>query len=127
MPRFQLPGQYIRSWGYEGSTGQCWGRKKSLHEYQPFGTGDTLGCGFRFEDRTLYFTRNGERQGTYDLTKEKKGIADSTAVPEIEIPLLRLFPTVGMRSQGACGILSFVSPQVPTRIGEEEDDEICLV
>ncbi|EED19081.1 hypothetical protein TSTA_024140 [Talaromyces stipitatus ATCC 10500] len=62
MPRFQLPGHYIQLWGYEGSTGQCWGQKAIVHSYPPFLTGDVVGCGFRFKDRRLYFTQNGEKQ-----------------------------------------------------------------
>ncbi|KAK0761775.1 hypothetical protein N5P37_004574 [Trichoderma harzianum] len=45
MPRFELPGRFPRSWGYEGSTGKCTGERKDLATFDRFSSGDTVGCG----------------------------------------------------------------------------------
>ncbi|KAL6690798.1 hypothetical protein J3F84DRAFT_404179 [Trichoderma pleuroticola] len=63
MPRFELPGRFPRSWGYEGSTGKCTGERKDLATFDRFSSGDTVGCGIDWASGHLYFTKNGLKQG----------------------------------------------------------------
>ncbi|QYT02986.1 Protein SSH4 [Trichoderma simmonsii] len=63
MPRFELPGRFPRSWGYEGSTGKCTGERKDLATFDRFSSGDTVGCGIDWTSGHLYFTKNGRKQG----------------------------------------------------------------
>ncbi|KAL7958575.1 hypothetical protein V8C34DRAFT_323970 [Trichoderma compactum] len=63
MPRFELPGRFPRSWGYEGSTGKCTGEREDLATFDTFSSGDTVGCGIDCASGHLYFTKNGLKQG----------------------------------------------------------------
>lgn len=56
-----------RSWGYFGDDGfvryDDWSE-----EYGPrFTTGDTIGCGYRRDDQSIYFTKNGQYLGKFCL------------------------------------------------------------
>ncbi|PNP46437.1 hypothetical protein THARTR1_10759 [Trichoderma harzianum] len=91
MPRFELPGRVPRSWGYEGLTGTCTGERKDLATFDRFSSGDTVGCGIDWASGRLYFTKNGLKQEL-----------------EICVPSeLRLFPVVGMCSEGGSGKVNF--------------------
>ena len=53
------------SWGYHGDDGYVrtsttiWERERD--KFEPFGKGDTIGCGVDFEKSTVFWTKNGKR------------------------------------------------------------------
>ncbi|CEJ94716.1 hypothetical protein VHEMI10231 [[Torrubiella] hemipterigena] len=53
------------SWGYHCDDGRCFTGQKIGRPFGPtFGTGDVIGCGINFRDRTAFYTRNGVKLGT---------------------------------------------------------------
>lgn len=80
-----VPGWGEDSWAYHGDDGEtyCSGRKD---KYGPtFSSGDIIGCGVNFRDKTAFFTKNGR-----DLGVAFRSIDTSK----------KLYPVVGARKQG---------------------------
>ncbi|KAI6192653.1 hypothetical protein M3Y96_01249700 [Aphelenchoides besseyi] len=83
----RLPGWESGSYGYHGDDGNFFAGSGKGGTYGPnFSTGDTIGCGINFMNRSIFFTRNGENLGV--------------AAYNISIENSR-YPTVGMRTPGA--------------------------
>lgn len=74
-----------------------------------FGTGDIVGCGIQWGTEgkgIVFWTKNGLRLGKHIIIRinpsiEKSGLTFSCAEPDIEISRRRLYPAVGLKSQGA--------------------------
>ncbi|KAE8440424.1 hypothetical protein EG329_008005 [Mollisiaceae sp. DMI_Dod_QoI] len=85
MPRYMLPGIATHSWGYHSDDGNNYKDGAALFEWPTFTAGDVVGCGFNWKQNSLFFTLNGNLLEGND-----------------EIPVgLRVFPSVGMWSEGA--------------------------
>ncbi|KAK9238325.1 concanavalin A-like lectin/glucanase domain-containing protein [Lipomyces kononenkoae] len=86
-PKVQLnkmPGWVADSWGYHGDDGNTFACQNSGKQYGPtFSTGDVIGCGINFRNRTAFYTKNGMALET--AFKDLKGT---------------LYPAVGMRTIG---------------------------
>ncbi|KAL8688974.1 MAG: hypothetical protein Q9218_005244 [Villophora microphyllina] len=73
------------SWAYHGDNGGFYTSYKrkvgtSISQAEPYGFGDTVGCGVDFGEGTIYFTKNGKRIDEW-VFKEVRG---------------RLFPVLGL-------------------------------
>ncbi|KAJ2784671.1 hypothetical protein H4R18_000962 [Coemansia javaensis] len=82
----RLPGWDAGSWGYHGDDGNGFSGDGRGSPYGPrYSTGDTVGCGFDFARRRVFFTRNGVFLGyAFDAIDADKD----------------LYPCVGMRTLG---------------------------
>ncbi|KAI7870533.1 hypothetical protein BDF14DRAFT_1770984 [Spinellus fusiger] len=81
----RLPGWEEHSWGYHGDDGHLFSGPSTSKQYGPkFGTGDVIGCGVDFRDRTAFYTKNGVYLGTAFT----KVVGDS------------LYPFVGFKTTG---------------------------
>ncbi|KAG5459600.1 MAG: concanavalin A-like lectin/glucanase domain-containing protein [Olpidium bornovanus] len=60
----RLPGWEPSSWGYHGDDGHSFCCSGSGKPYGPtFATGDVIGCGINFLDRSVFYTKNGVTLG----------------------------------------------------------------
>jgi Ran-binding protein 9/10 len=56
-----MPGCQSASWGYHGDDGMAYHDGDSKSYYGPtFSTGDIIGCCINFQERLIFYTRNGE-------------------------------------------------------------------
>ncbi|KAI9362698.1 hypothetical protein BD770DRAFT_359510 [Pilaira anomala] len=81
----RLPGWNTNSWGYHGDDGHSFAGSGTGKDYGPrFTTGDTIGCGVNFSDRSAFYTKNGWHLGTAfkDLIFKKP-----------------IYPAIGLRTQ----------------------------
>jgi len=64
VPLLRLPGWEPGSWGYHQDDGHSFCSQSSGKPYGPtFSTGDVIGCGVDFGERTAFFTKNGFNLG----------------------------------------------------------------
>ena len=90
-PNTKLPGWDAHSYGYHSDDGglfhDCGYKVGEFPSVTGFGPGDTVGCGYNYIARSIFFTLNGTFLGTafqdVDLSLHKDGC---------------LYPTVGMDS-----------------------------
>src|SRR5437868_1479820 len=94
VPLDRLPGWEPESLGYHGDDGKLYHASGEGKPWPrpPFYTGDVVGCGISFEQRHVYFTRNGE---LLDLAF-KNLTFDSPMEPKVD----DIYPMIGMRSPG---------------------------
>lgn len=62
------------SWAYHGDDGRCFTGQNIGRPFGPtFTTGDVVGCGVNFRDRTAFFTKNGVKIGVafHDVARGK--------------------------------------------------------
>jgi hypothetical protein len=73
-----------RSWAYHGDDGALYaGKSYSAQSYsEPYGPGDTIGCGVDLDARKLWFTKNGKK-----CDYELEGVSG------------RLFPIIGLQGK----------------------------
>ncbi|KJA29365.1 hypothetical protein HYPSUDRAFT_50788 [Hypholoma sublateritium FD-334 SS-4] len=82
----RLPGWEPNSWGYYGEDGTSLSADKSGSQYgQPYGGGDTIGCGIDFTTHKAFYTKNGTLIGPVFDNVGKN---------------LDLFPSVGLQHAG---------------------------
>ena len=88
-PRNKMPGWCQNSFGYHGDDGGIFhGHGDMLRRYGPsFGPGDTVGCGFDYSSRKIFFCKNGEFLG-YAFEKIDKEMVERG-----------LYPTVGVDTE----------------------------
>lgn len=62
---YRLPGWDFESYGYHGDDGMIYhGHGRQIAEFGPkFGIGDIVGCGIRYDSRSVFFTLNGKYLG----------------------------------------------------------------
>ncbi|KAK9504990.1 hypothetical protein O3M35_009148 [Rhynocoris fuscipes] len=84
----QLPGWDSDSYGYHGDDGNKYHLSGNGKPYGPkFTTGDIIGCGINFIDKTMFYTKNGKNLG----------------VAFLDIPYLakKFYPTIGFQTKDA--------------------------
>lgn len=59
-----MPGWEDHSYGYHGDDGRKFGAGNSPETWPLFEQNDVIGCGFDFDRRSIFYTRNGELLGT---------------------------------------------------------------
>ncbi|KAL7547311.1 hypothetical protein ACHAWF_010630 [Thalassiosira exigua] len=83
----KMPGWDNNSYGYHSDNGRFYHVQKSNLQRGPlFGAGDTVGCGFDYSKRMIFFTKNGEFL-QYAFGKVGRDVVD-----------MGLYPTVGVDS-----------------------------
>ncbi|KAL7531585.1 hypothetical protein ACHAWF_003835 [Thalassiosira exigua] len=84
----KMPGWDGESYGWHGDDGGFYhGQKMNLQPGPSFGAGDTVGCGFDYSKRTMFFTKNGVFL-RYAFGKVSRDVVDRG-----------LYPTVGVDSE----------------------------
>jgi hypothetical protein len=58
-----MPGWVQHSYGYHGDDGKKYGHNATPGEFPVFAEGDVIGCGFNFERKAIFYTRNGSLLG----------------------------------------------------------------
>lgn len=61
--RDNMPGWIAHSYGYHGDDGKKYGEHSTPGDYPVFEEGDVIGCGIRFDTKTIFYTRNGALLG----------------------------------------------------------------
>ena len=88
------PGWDRHTFGYHGDDGGYFRENgyPGHQQYGPtFGTNDVIGCGINFKTRSCFFTKNGKCLGTVFKN----------------MPLINLYPTVGVHSKGEIVSINF--------------------
>ncbi|GBC05384.1 hypothetical protein RclHR1_00620024 [Rhizophagus clarus] len=90
---WKLPGWEPNTFGYHGDDGKKFRSSSSMgNNYgPPFTTGDTIGCGINFFNKTAFYTKNG--------------ICLGEAFNEIN--LSDYYPMIGLRSRNECIEVNF--------------------
>ncbi|RIB14658.1 hypothetical protein C2G38_2194460 [Gigaspora rosea] len=90
-----MPGQENYSWGYHGDDGYsfCSGNGELYGDEDGYTTGDTIGCYLNFENKIVFYTKNGINQGIASYLPDD--------LDDI------LYPCVGFRSQGGSVEVNF--------------------
>ncbi|ORZ36459.1 concanavalin A-like lectin/glucanase domain-containing protein [Catenaria anguillulae PL171] len=112
VPLNRLPGWEPLSWGYHGDDGNIFQSSGSGKPYGPtFQTGDVVGCGINFIDRSAFFTKNGVHLGTaFTNLPFPTSMPSSTATSSSSLPIVTqkpIYPSIGMRTPGEILLANF--------------------
>ena len=67
-----MPGWYANSWGYHSDDGKRFHNSANGVQYGPTcETGDTVGCGFDYKTRSIFFTKNGKHLGIWEVNSHE--------------------------------------------------------
>jgi hypothetical protein len=58
-----MPGWVTHSYGYHGDDGKKYGNHLTPGDLPTFEEGDVIGCGIKFDTKTIFYTRNGSLLG----------------------------------------------------------------
>ena len=66
-----MPGWKYGSWAYHGDDGKKFSEVGIRAAYGPtYSTGDVVGCGLEIQTGSVFFTKNGENLGEFEMSNK---------------------------------------------------------
>ena len=86
------PGWDASTFGYHGDDGRCFNNQGYGEKFGPtFGANDIIGCGLNLQNKTCFFTKNGNFLGAAFK----------------DMPTISLYPTIGLHSKNEQVVVNF--------------------
>ena len=96
----KLPGWEPESWAYHGDDGKTFCCQSTGKTYGPkFTSGDIVGCGINFTNRSAFFTKNGVFQGIDCTVETSCTLAKliSLGIAFRDLKDISVYPSIGMK------------------------------